>query len=138
GDPCTDDVCNASGACTHPHAQSFRRVSCRLDAMHALVAARGASGRGRARLVRLVAAARDAIALAATSAAAGDARHARRNLARAPRGLARVIRLVVRLEARRKLASDEAGMLLDDAQAAMDDVATLRKTLGAAARRARP
>jgi hypothetical protein len=138
GDPCTDDVCGGSGACTHPRAQSFRRVSCRLDAMHALVAARGASGRGRARLVRLVAAARDAIVRAATSAGAGAARRARRDLARASRGLARVIRLVVRLEARRKIASDEAGMLLDDAQAAADEVATLRKTLGAGGRRASP
>jgi len=136
GDPCTDDVCNAGGACTHPRAQSFRRVSCRLDAMHALVAARGASGRGRARLGRIVAGARDAIARAATSAGAGDARRARRDLARASRGLARVIRLVVRLEARRKIASDEAGMLLDDAQAAADEIATLRATLGAPGRRA--
>jgi hypothetical protein len=138
GEPCTDDVCDAAGACTHPPASSFTGAACRVEALAARFAAHPTlPGRSVRRLGALIVQTRAGIVTAEAAAAVGDARRARRRLAHAATALTRFTRLVVRLEARRKLPPPDAGVLLDAAQDAALDLAELRATLGGRGRRPR-
>jgi hypothetical protein len=138
GDPCTDDVCDVTGTCAHPPARSFTGATCRIEALAARFAGHSdIPGRSATRLARLISETWVGIVTAEAAATVGDSRRARRRLSRAARALTRFTRLVVQLEARRKLPSPEAGMLLDAAQDAALDIAELRATLSVPGRRPR-
>jgi hypothetical protein len=138
GDPCTDDVCDQSGSCTHPPTGSFTGVACRVAALAARVAGHPTvPARPAARLARFIDETRAGIVTAEASAIVGDGRRARHRLAHAARALTRFTRLVLRLEVHRKFSSLDAGPLLDAAQEAALDLAELRATLGGPGRRPR-
>jgi hypothetical protein len=130
GDPCTDDVCDGTGTCTHPPSGSFMGAACHLDALAARVSAgQGLPPRAAAELGRLLTGARASVAIAEVEVSIDRAADARHRLARAVRTLTVFIRRVVRLEARRRIDSAAAGMLLDDAHETAVEIAQLRAGL---------
>ena len=135
GDPCTDDVCDVAGTCTHPAARAFTGATCRIEALAARFGASSTlPARFATRLARMIGETRVGIVTAEAAATVGDPRRARRRLGRAAVALTRFTRLIVRLEVRHRLPPPEAGILLDAAQNAALDIAELKATLPAPGR----
>jgi hypothetical protein len=139
GDPCTDDVCDATGTCGHGPAGSYTAVTCGIAGLRTRFADRHLCGRAGPRLERLLLDAHAAVADAEGADLVGDYARARRLLARALRLVETFSRQVARLETRRRIASPEAGLLLAGARAAAAELTAIRAALpGGRVRRASP